>query len=721
MTGTRTAPTEGAAPPNAKVVLGTLILVAAVANLNLSVANVALPSIGASFDSSQTALDLIAVGYSLGLAASVLWFGALGDRYGRKLMIVLGMLVTIPASIVAGFAPNETVLFVARVAGGLAAGMAYPTTLALITALWSGPARTRSIAMWSALGGGVAMLGPLISGLLLEYFAWGSVFLITLPLAVLALFMASKHVPAHVNEATEPVDNIGGVLSAVMIGALVVALNFITVPNLQTLAVGAARGRRRSAWSLFVIRQKRAANPLYDLKIASRSTFWVAAVAGIIVFGSLMGVAFINQQYLQNVLGYDTLQAGAAILPAVIFMVLVAPRSAKLVQEKGSRFTLLLGQAILGARVRRACCSCGAKAPTTCSWPSRSCSWASASGSPGTPSSNSLTGSVPVRRVGMASGHGRPAARPGRRAHDVHLRRPADGRLCRRHGHRHHRLRAGRDGHAPRASSRSPMPAPRTWPRSTRSTPTRSRQRPSRRSSTATSTPTSRAWALCSSASGLTFFLFPKKDDELLLRSRFHAEDEAPVAGAGPMPATAARLTSPPPCQGAPSSDRGHDSPRRSAASATSSAGSWPGCTASRRASATPRWPGLNPMLGIYAGMIPVAVAATATGSVLLMSTLTSAIALTMGGILDSTGYTGNQITQAVFTMSLIAGVLMVVLGVLKLGKVVNYVSNAVMTGLRDGRGHPHHGRQVRRHLRLRPDDVLEQGRQGDRHRAPPG
>ncbi len=90
---------------------------------------------------------------------------------------------------------------------------------------------------------------------------------------------------------------------------------------------------------------------------------------------------------------------------------------------------------------------------------------------------------------------------------------------------------------------------------------------------------------------------------------------------------------------------------------------------------------GLNPMFGIYSGMMPVAVAATATGSVLLMSTLTSAIALTMGGILDSTGYTGTQINQAVFTMSLLAGLMMVVLGVLKLGKAVNYVSNAVMTG----------------------------------------
>ncbi len=201
---------EGTAPERAKLVLISLILVAAVANLNLSVANVALPDIGESFDSSQTMLDLIAVGYSLGLAASVLWFGALGDRYGRKLMIVLGMCLCIPASLVAAFAPSDTVLFAARVVGGLSAGMAYPTTLALITALWSGPARTKAIALWSALGGGIALLGPLVAGGLLEYFDWGSVFLVTLPLVVITLPMAIKFVPSHVNETSDPVDNLEG-------------------------------------------------------------------------------------------------------------------------------------------------------------------------------------------------------------------------------------------------------------------------------------------------------------------------------------------------------------------------------------------------------------------------------------------------------------------------------------------------------------------------------
>src|SRR6478609_4278058 len=183
----------GGVPKNAKVVLGSLILVAAVANLNLSVANVALPAIGKSFDSSQTMLDLIAVGYSLGLAASVLWFGALGDRYGRKLMILLGMTLAIPASLAAAFAPTDTVLFAARLVGGLSAGLAYPTTLAMITALWApGPGRTRSIALWSAIGGGIAALGPLVAGFLLQSFDWGSVFLVTLPLVGVALVMAIR-------------------------------------------------------------------------------------------------------------------------------------------------------------------------------------------------------------------------------------------------------------------------------------------------------------------------------------------------------------------------------------------------------------------------------------------------------------------------------------------------------------------------------------------------
>ncbi|MEX0768844.1 MAG: MFS transporter, partial [Microthrixaceae bacterium] len=188
-------------PASAKWVLVSLILVAAVANLNLAVANVALPDIGKAFTASQTQLNLVAIGYSLGLAASVIYLGALGDRYGRKLMLVLGIGLSVPACLLAAFAPSIQVLFLARLLGGLSAGMAYPTTLALITALWSGPARTKSIALWSGVGGAISALGPLLAGFLLQYFFWGSVFLVTLPLAVVALLLATRFVPAHVNEA----------------------------------------------------------------------------------------------------------------------------------------------------------------------------------------------------------------------------------------------------------------------------------------------------------------------------------------------------------------------------------------------------------------------------------------------------------------------------------------------------------------------------------------
>ena len=393
---------ESSSPKRAGLVLTALIMVAAVANLNLAVANVALPDIGKAFGSSQTTLNLIAVGYSLGLATSVLYLGALGDRYGRKMMLLLGMGLSIPASLLAGLAPSDGVLFVARVFGGIAAGMAFPTTLALITALWSGNGRTRSIALWSAIGGAIASLGPLLSGALLEHFDWGSVFLVTLPLAALALFLAWRYVPAHVNESTEPVDNLGGILSILLVAALVLGINLAPVPGKGSLAIGLGIVAL-AATAAFVMRQRRARSPLYDLEVASRRIFWVAACAGIIVFGSLMGAMFIGQQFLQNVLDYSTLDSGLAILPAAVLMVIVAPRSAKLVEARGARFTLLIGYVF---------CVLGFLTMLLL-WKEGISYWkvglgyafiGIGVGFAGTPASHSLTGSVPVKRAGMASG-----------------------------------------------------------------------------------------------------------------------------------------------------------------------------------------------------------------------------------------------------------------------------------------------------------------------------
>jgi hypothetical protein len=183
---------------------------------------------------------------------------------------------------------------------------------------------------------------------------------------------------------------------------MILAINFAPVQGEANLVLSLAIVALASG-AAFVFRQRRAASPLYDLDIAKRRIFWVAAVAGIIVFGSLMGAMFIGQQFLQNVLGYSTLEAGAAILPAAFLMVLVAPRSAKLVERKGARATLLFGYffCLLGFLTMLLL------------WGEGSAYWqvglgygllGIGVGLAGTPASHSLTGSVPVKRAGMASG-----------------------------------------------------------------------------------------------------------------------------------------------------------------------------------------------------------------------------------------------------------------------------------------------------------------------------
>jgi len=390
-------------PANARKVLITLVVVAAVANLPLAMANVALPSIGKYFNASQIELNLVAVAYSLGLACSVLWLGALGDRYGRKMMALLGVSLAIPAALISGFAPTIQVLFFGRLFGGFAAGMAYPTTLALIAALWGpGPARTRSIALWAALGGAISVSGPLLAGLLLTFTTWPWVFFIVIPLAVVAIFLALRNIPAHVNETTEQVDNFGGILSVILVGSFVLAINFITMAQYRTIAIELLVVFL-IATVVFIIRQRRAKFPLYDLELAARPTFWVAAVAGIIIFGSLMGAMFIGQQYMQDVLGLGTIQSALPPIFAGAMMILAAPRSAKMVESIGSRVTLLRGYVFILI----------AFLIMLFFWKEGTSFWVVVIafmfvgvgiGLSGTPASRSLTGSVPAMKAGMASG-----------------------------------------------------------------------------------------------------------------------------------------------------------------------------------------------------------------------------------------------------------------------------------------------------------------------------
>ncbi|HKG44198.1 MAG TPA: MFS transporter, partial [Gaiellaceae bacterium] len=328
--------------------------------------------------------------------------GALGDRFGRKGALQLGLTIFALGALGAAFSDDSNQVIAARAVMGLGGAFVMPSTLSILTNVFPFHERARAIAIWAGVAGAGAAVGPITSGFLLEHFWWGSVFLLTLPLAAIALVMAVALVPDHVSETTEPVDHLGGVLSIVLVGALILGINFAAVPDETTLIVSLFVVAA-SALIAFYIRQRRAVNPLYDLEAASRPTFWVAACAGLIVFGSLMGAMYIGQQFLQNVLGYSTVDAGLAILPAAAFMVLVAPRSAKLIELRGARETLLLGYVfvLLGFLTMLLL------------WKDDISYWKVALGYSfvgigvglaGTPASHSLTGSVPVTRVGMASG-----------------------------------------------------------------------------------------------------------------------------------------------------------------------------------------------------------------------------------------------------------------------------------------------------------------------------
>lgn len=390
-----------AAPPRPKLVLAALILGALVCNINLAAANIALPDIGDAFGTGQTALNLVAVGCSLGLAMSVLYLGAVADRYGRKQLLLIGLAFTVILSFVAAFASSVEMLVVARILTGIAAGMAYPVTLSLITALWGqGKQRTVAIALWSAVSATATVIGSVLAGILLLWMWWGVAFLLAVPFAMAAVILAWLFVPSHVAENDDEVDHLGGVISVFMIGSIVLGLSTVFVPTTRTfgviLLISAA-----VLIALFAWRQLTARSPLYDLKVARRRMFWAPAAAGLIVFGSLMGAMFVGQQFQQNILGYSTLEASLSIVPAGVGLLLVAPRSARLVLTRGSRFTMMLGYGfVLVGFV------------TMLFWNETTPFWyvsiaylviGIGAGFAMTPASRAITESTPVRRIGMAS------------------------------------------------------------------------------------------------------------------------------------------------------------------------------------------------------------------------------------------------------------------------------------------------------------------------------
>ncbi len=242
MPGT-TAPAR--TPPRAAAVLTALVLTAAICNLTLAGATVALPQIATDFNASQTTLNLIALGTGLGMAMTVLYAGAIADRYGRVRVLCIGLIALLVTGTAAALAPSAETLMAARVLTGMAAGMAFPTTLALITALWTdGAARGRAIALWTAICAGATVGGSILSGALVDTVGWRIALGAPVPLALVALVLAARTVPSYASALHVASDNpayadriieaarisfVDGAWAAYLVGGIAIALGFLVV------------------------------------------------------------------------------------------------------------------------------------------------------------------------------------------------------------------------------------------------------------------------------------------------------------------------------------------------------------------------------------------------------------------------------------------------------------------------------------------------------------
>ena len=335
----------GRAPAKAGIILTTLILGAIVANINTSISNVALPSIGKGLNATNIQLTGITDAYQLGIAATVLYLGAVGDRYGRKKLLVLGAALCIPFSLLSAFSTSAWMLIGAQLAVGFAGGMLYPTTLSMITSLWSGTRLTGAIALWTGIGTGTSVLGPIFGGWLLGQYWWGSVFLITIPFAALVLILGILVLPKKAGEHSDVVDHTGGGLSMVMIGSFVFCI--VLAPQGLTPVVGILLAVSVVSAGLFWIREHRAPNPLFDFKAAAIPTFWVSFVAGLIAFGALVGGMFIGQQFTQNVLGQSPLAAVSLTLGLAVALFPASIVAGRMITSIGTRLTFMLGLAFV--------------------------------------------------------------------------------------------------------------------------------------------------------------------------------------------------------------------------------------------------------------------------------------------------------------------------------------------------------------------------------------
>ncbi|WP_370248458.1 MFS transporter [Nocardioides sp.] len=327
--------------------LTVAVLGSAVAQIEATVVNIALPAIGSDLDADVAALQWVLNGYLLSLAGLVLLGGSLGDRLGRRRVFVLGVALFTLTSALCAAAPNVETLVAARVLQGVGAALLTPGSLALLESLLRPEDRARAIGAWSALGGVAAALGPLLGGWLVEY-SWRWVFLVPVPLGLLVVVVGTTRIPESRDPgASGRLDAVGAVLATAGLGLLTFAL--ISASDGDRAAVGVAVVVGMLALVGFWRYESRHRDPMLDPTLFASRTFTVANLLTFAVYAGLGGVFFLFVVFLQTTMGYTPLQAGSASLPITVLMLVLSARAGAVTTRLGPRLPLTVGAVLIAA------------------------------------------------------------------------------------------------------------------------------------------------------------------------------------------------------------------------------------------------------------------------------------------------------------------------------------------------------------------------------------
>ncbi|MFH9012685.1 MFS transporter [Streptomyces sp. NPDC017943] len=345
------------ASPQGKWVLLTTVLGSGMAMLDSTVVNVALPRIGRDLDADLAVLQWTVNAYMVTLAGLILLGGALGDRFGRRKVFVVGVAWFAAASLLCGIAPNAGVLIAARALQGVGGALLTPGSLALIQASFHPDDRGRAVGLWSGFGGVGAAVGPFVGGWLVDGPGWRWVFLLNVPLALVCVPVALRHVPESGGGSAGPegagggrahgrFDVAGAVLGAPALALVTYAL--IKAPEGGAVVVVSGVAGLAAAVA-FVVTERRRPDPMLPPDIFASRQFTAVNVVTLCVYAALGGFFFLAALQLQVVVGYSALAAGTALLPTTALMLLLSARSGELADRIGPRIPLTVGPLLCAA------------------------------------------------------------------------------------------------------------------------------------------------------------------------------------------------------------------------------------------------------------------------------------------------------------------------------------------------------------------------------------